>query len=51
MSGPLHPEGVGGGQGKRRVMPAIVMLTCLVVGMPLAWGVYRTLISAAQHFS
>ena len=33
-----------------RSSPAVVALAWAVVGIPLAWGVYRTLISAAKFF-
>ena len=32
------------------VNPAIVVLAWLAVGVPLAWGIYRTLLSAAKFF-
>jgi MFS family permease len=34
----------------QRTSPAIVALAWVAVGIPLAWGVYRTLISASQFF-
>jgi MFS family permease len=39
----------GGGSGS--VSPALVVLAWLAVGIPLAWGVYRTLQSAAKFFN
>ncbi len=41
-------KGAGGGQA---VSPAVVMLAWAVVGIPLAWGVYRTLLSVAKFFA
>jgi MFS family permease len=40
-------SGSGGGG---TTSPAIVLLAWLAVGIPLAWGVYKTLISAAKFF-
>ena len=36
--------------GSDAVSPAFVALAWLAVGLPLAWGVYKTLVSAAQFF-
>jgi hypothetical protein len=33
------------------VSPAVVVLAWLAVGVPLAWGVYRTLQSVAKFFA
>jgi len=42
---------VGKGPGSGSATPAaVVALAWLAVGIPLAWGVYRTLISAAKFF-
>ena len=42
---------VGAGSGKAAATPAfVVALAWLAVGIPLAWGVYRTLLSAAKFF-
>ena len=42
---------VGSGSGATGVTsPAVVVLAWLAVGIPLAWGVYRTLLSAAKFF-
>jgi MFS family permease len=40
----------GSGQG-REVSVVLVMLAWMAVGLPLAWGVYRTLLSAAKFFN
>jgi hypothetical protein len=42
--------GPGGAVSDGTVNPAIVVLAWLAVGIPLAWGVYKTLISAAKFF-
>jgi MFS family permease len=43
---------VGGGSGAGgAVSPAVVWLAWAAVGIPLAWGVYQTLVSAAKFFS
>jgi MFS family permease len=42
--------GSGGAVSDGTVNPAIVVLAWLAVGIPLAWGVYKTLISAAKFF-
>ncbi|MBO9649043.1 MAG: OFA family MFS transporter [Variovorax sp.] len=34
-----------------KVSPAVVSLAWLAVGIPLAWGVYRTLVAAAKFFN
>ena len=39
------------GRGADSVSPAIVALAWLAVGLPLAWGVYRTLLSVAKFFT
>ncbi|MDP2256315.1 MAG: OFA family MFS transporter [Polaromonas sp.] len=39
------------GSGSGAVSPALVVLAWLAVGIPLAWGVYRTLQSAAKFFN
>jgi len=33
------------------ISPAVVVLAWLAVGLPLAWGVYRTLQSVAKFFA
>lgn len=43
---------VGSGPGAGRATPkALVALAWLAVSVPLAWGIYRTLLSAAKFFS
>lgn len=43
---------VGSGSGRAdTVSPAVVALAWLAVGIPLAWGVYKTLVSAAKFFN
>ena len=44
---------VGAGRGGRAqaTSPAIVWLAWAAVGIPLAWGVYKTLLSAAKFFN
>ncbi|MEP6723785.1 MAG: MFS transporter, partial [Variovorax sp.] len=43
---------VGTGSGRSdTVSPLVVALAWAAVGIPLAWGVYRTLISAAKFFT
>ena len=37
--------------GTDAVSPAVVMLAWLAVGLPLAWGIYRTLQSAVKFFN
>ena len=42
---------VGSGSGgSARTSPVVVVLAWLAVGLPLAWGVYRTLISVGKFF-
>jgi MFS family permease len=42
---------VGKGSGRAEtVSPAIVALAWAAVGIPLAWGIYKTLLSAAKFF-
>jgi hypothetical protein len=41
----------GAGAGRENTPPAKVALAWLLVGIPLAWGVYRTLQAAAKFFS
>jgi MFS family permease len=42
---------VGAGAGSEdRVSPIVVVLAWLAVGLPLAWGTYKTLLSAAKFF-
>jgi len=42
---------VGSGSGRAdTVSPAVVALAWVAVGIPLAWGVYKTLVSAAKFF-
>ena len=38
-------------RGHDSVSPAVVALAWAAVGIPLAWGVYRTLQSAAKFFA
>jgi hypothetical protein len=33
------------------VSPAVVAIAWLAVGLPLAWGIYRTLLSVAKFFA
>ncbi|RZJ17127.1 MAG: MFS transporter, partial [Haliea sp.] len=43
---------VGSGSGAAgKTSPAIVALAWTAVGIPLAWGIYKTLISASKFFS
>jgi len=43
---------VGSGPGTGKATPtALVVLAWLAVGIPLAWGIYRTLLSASKFFS
>lgn len=43
---------VGSGSGgEDRISPAVVALAWAAVGIPLAWGVYKTLVSAAKFFN
>ncbi|RYF59585.1 MAG: MFS transporter, partial [Comamonadaceae bacterium] len=42
---------VGAGTGREdRVSSAVVALAWVAVGVPLAWGIYKTLVSAARFF-
>ncbi|MDA7416620.1 OFA family MFS transporter [Xenophilus arseniciresistens] len=42
---------VGTGSGREdRVSPVVVALAWVAVGVPLAWGIYKTLVSAAKFF-
>ena len=43
----LHASGAN---GLSAVNPAFVVLAWLAVGIPLAWGIYRTLLSVAKFF-
>jgi hypothetical protein len=38
------------GNDQDAVSPVIVVLAWLAVGLPLAWGVYRTMLSVAKFF-
>ena len=40
-----------GSAGYRKSSPAIVVLAWAAVGIPLAWGVYRTLLSVGKFFT
>ena len=40
-----------GGQSVGATSPAIVALAWLAVGIPLGWGVYRTLLSVGKMFA
>ena len=40
-----------GATGSDTVSPALVVFAWLAVGLPLAWGVYRTLLSVAKFFA
>jgi hypothetical protein len=43
--------GLGSGSGRvDAVSPLVVALAWIAVGIPLAWGVYKTLVSAAKFF-
>jgi len=47
----LHrTNGANGGNGST-VSPVVVVLAWLAVGIPLAWGIYRTLQSVAKFFA
>jgi len=48
VSNELHRAEGGGADS---VSPAVVALAWLAVGLPLAWGVYRTLLSVAKFFA
>ena len=39
------------GGGSDAVSPAVVAFAWAAVGLPLAWGVYRTLLSVAKFFA
>jgi cytochrome c1 len=39
-----------GGNSAERTSTAVVVLAWLAVGLPLAWGTYKTLLSAAKFF-
>jgi hypothetical protein len=42
---------VGGGPGSGgTTSPALVAFAWLAVGIPLIWGIYKTLVSAAKFF-
>jgi hypothetical protein len=41
----------GGATGSDSVSPVVVALAWAAVGIPLAWGVYRTLQSVAKFFA
>jgi hypothetical protein len=43
--------GSGAGGSARVTASSTVVLAWLAVGIPLAWGVYRTLISAGKFFN
>lgn len=44
-------RGQANGSGSGAVSPVVVVLAWLAVGLPLAWGVYRTLQSVAKFFN
>lgn len=44
-------ETVRNAGGDDSVSPVVVVLAWAVVGLPLAWGVYRTMLSAAKFFA
>ncbi|MEO6856886.1 MAG: OFA family MFS transporter, partial [Rhodoferax sp.] len=46
----LHASGTGGQTATNPVNPAFVVLAWLAVGLPLVWGIYRTLLSVAKFF-
>jgi MFS family permease len=48
VSNELHRAEGGGADS---VSPALVALAWVAVGLPLAWGVYRTLLSVAKFFA
>ncbi len=48
VSGEVHRAA---GAGQDSVSPVVVALAWLAVGIPLAWGVYRTLQSVAKFFA
>jgi hypothetical protein len=37
--------------GSDSISPVVVILAWAAVGIPLAWGVYRTLLSVAKFFA
>jgi hypothetical protein len=37
--------------GSDAVSPMVVLLAWAAVGIPLAWGIYRTLLSVAKFFA
>jgi hypothetical protein len=39
------------GSGSDTISPAVVAMAWAAVGIPLAWGVYRTLLSVAKFFA
>jgi hypothetical protein len=39
------------GGGADSISPTVVLLAWVAVGLPLAWGVYRTLLSVAKFFA
>jgi hypothetical protein len=41
----------GDASGSDAVSPIVVALAWAAVGIPLAWGVYRTLLSVAKFFA
>ena len=41
----------GSARGADAVSPAILALAWAAVGIPLAWGIYRTLLSVAKFFA
>jgi hypothetical protein len=43
--------GTGLGSSTRVTSPMTIALAWAAVGIPLAWGVYKTLISAAKFFN
>ncbi len=42
--------GTGAGSGGGATSPALVAFAWAAVGIPLAWGIYKTLVSAAKFF-
>lgn len=42
--------GTGAGAGGGTTSPALVAFAWAAVGIPLAWGIYKTLVSAAKFF-
>jgi hypothetical protein len=41
----------GDAAGTDAVSPVVVMLAWAAVGIPLGWGIYRTLLSVAKFFA